>query len=381
MRKRKIYKADKIILILVFGLAIYIPFLVGVIQQDKASSGVEKRNLAILPAFPQSIEELKKYPTEFNLYYSDHFGLRERLTRRYFKLLSSLGSQSSVEHVTTGKDDWLFLGSIKPGYTGYGDPMGDAINVNLFSQIELEQFASSITAIKNWLNDRGIEYIYVIAPNKHTIYFDKLPDHISKQNDFSATDQLVNYLRTNTDVSVIDLRSALLEEKNNQQVYHKSDTHWNHYGANVAQFKIMDKINEIFPGKISPVFLTPEQFKISEKTNGDLAKLTHMEEFKEDAPYPIFKDSCTPIQEKTSKESNSYITSCDDKELNTVVFGDSFFLTLKPYFSRNFNRFVYVPEKINHKSLSNFIEKNKPDIVIDEIVERELPYIPSSSHF
>ena len=381
MRKRKIYKTDKIILILIFGLAIYIPFLVGVIQQDMASSGVEKRNLATLPAFPQSIEELKKYPAEFNLYYSDHFGLRERLTRRYFKLFSKLGNQSSIEHVTIGKDGWLFLGSIKPGYTGYGDPIGDAINVNLFSQMELEQFASSIMAIKNWLRDRGIEYIYVIAPNKHTIYFDKLPDHITKQNKFSATDQLVDYLRANTDVTVIDLRKALLEEKKNKQVYLKSDTHWNHYGANVAQFNIMKKINEIFPGKISPVFLTPAQFEISEKTNGDLTKIAHMEKFKEDAPYPIFKDSCTPIQEKISIDSNSYITSCDDKELNTVVFGDSFFLALKPYFSRSFNRFVYVSEKINHKSLSNFVEKNKPDIVIDEIVERELPYIPSSSHF
>ena len=381
MHKRKIYKADKIILILIFGLAIYIPFLTGVIQPDKISSGVEKRNLAELPAFPQSIEELKSYPGEFNLYYSDHFGLRERLTRRYFKLLNKIGGQSSLEHVTTGKDDWLFLGSIKPGYTDYGDPIGDAVNVNLFSEKELEQFATSITTINNWLRDRGIEYIYVIAPNKHTIYFEKLPDHITKQNKFSATDQLVAYLRKNTEVTVVDLRGVLLEEKKKHQVFHKSDTHWNHYGANAAQFEIMKTISEIFPDRISPVRLTQEQFKLSAKTDGDLTKIAHIESFKEYAPEPIFKNSCTPVLEETALESNSYISSCDDKELSTVVFGDSFFVALKPYFSRNFHRFVYIPERINHSTLSYFIEKNKPDIVIDEIVERELPYIPSSSHY
>lgn len=381
MRERIIYKADKIILILVFVIAIYTPFLIGVIQQDKVTSGVEKRNLAKLPATPQSIAELEKYPASFNRYYSDHFGLRERLTKRYFKLSNKLGSQSSVEDVTFGQDNWLFLGSAKPGYISYGDPIGDAINVNLFSEKELEQFASSITAIKNWLNNKGIEYIYVIAPNKHTIYFEKLPTYILKKNKFSAADQIVKYLRENTDVAVVDLRQAIIEEKKNRQVYFKNDTHWNHYGANVAQFTIMNKINELFPGRISPTLLTSKQFEISSKSDGDLAELVNIETFYEDAPYPIFENGCTPVLDNSIEASNSYITSCTNKELSAIVFGDSFFLALKPYFSRNLHRFVYLPEKINYESLNYFIEQNQPDIVIDEVVERELPYIPSSSHF
>ena len=202
-----------------------------------------------------------------------------------------------------------------------------------------------------------------------------------KKNEFSATDQIVKYLRENTDIAVVDLREAIFEEKKNHQVYFKSDTHWNHYGANVAQFTIMKKISEILPDRISPALLSSNQFEISGKSDGDLAKLVNIETFNEDAPYPIFENSCTPVIENSGEVSNSYITSCTNKELSTIVFGDSFFLALKPYFSRNFHRFVYMKEKINHESLNYFIEQNKPDIVIDEVVERELPYIPSSSHY
>ena len=380
-RHRKIYKADRLILILVFGLAIYIPFLTGIIQKDKVSSGVEKRNLVTRPAAPRSIEELVSFPARFNEYYSDHFGLREPLTRRYFKLSNKLGRQSSVDDVTVGQDDWLFLGSMRPGYTGYGDPIGDAMNVNLFTEKELEDFTSSVMAIKNWLNKQGIEYIYVIAPNKHTIYFDKLPNYISKKNTFSATDQLVDHLRNNTDITVIDLRPALLAAKKTRQLYFKSDTHWNHYGANIAQFTLMKEVHKLFPDNISPTLLSNEQFLITTKQDGDLAKLANIETYREDAPEPVFEGGCTPVIETDTDISGHYRTSCSGQSLDTIVFGDSFFWALKPYFSRHFHRFTFVQEEIKRQSLQHLIEKDKPDIVIDEVVERELPYIPSNSGF
>ena len=298
----KIYwvnKIDKMILILIFGLAIYIPLLIGIFQVDQISSTVEKRVLTAFPIIPDSILGLNRYPAAFNTYYSDHFGLREQLTQAYFLLIYKVGAHNSVGEVTFGQDGWMFLGNIKPGVRAYSDPMGDVINKNQFSKQQLEKFAQSIMAIKNWLKNKGIEYIYVIAPNKHSIYFDKLPKYISKLNKKSATDQLVNYLQQNTDVHVVDLRPVLLKEKKNNKVYFKTDTHWTLHGANAAQFEIMKEIKSLFPNQVKPIFLTDNQFWLSTRNDGDLASLAKTGVISEEFALLKYKPECEVVQKGT----------------------------------------------------------------------------------
>ena len=73
------------ILIIIFGFIIYIPLILGVIEKDKITSQIEKRNLATLPKHPTNALEARDFPTAFNAYYADHFGLRELFTKTYFK--------------------------------------------------------------------------------------------------------------------------------------------------------------------------------------------------------------------------------------------------------------------------------------------------------
>lgn len=68
---------------------------------------------------------------------------------------------------------------------------------------------------------------------------------------------------------------------------------------------------------------------------------------------------------------------CDDEDLNVLIFRDSYFSTLEPYFSRQFNRSTYIWNRLEYSTLAEFVEKEKPDIVIDQVVERVLPYLPN----
>ena len=372
------HKIDKALLILIFCSFIYIPFFTGIFQEDRLTSGVEKRTLNRLPKPPTSLDQLKSYPKKYNAYYSDHFGYRETFTKEYFKLVNSLGSNASLEDVTIGQDGWLFLGSIRPGYMKYGDPMGDAINVNLFTENELQQFAERITATKNWLSGKGIHYIYTIAPNKHTIYADKLPEYISKRQAKSAMDQLFEYLQKHTDVAVVDLRPALFNEKKKYPIYFKTDTHWNSRGANIAQFVIMEKAREFFPEKISPILLDDSQFNSQIRGAGDLAILAKLENVKEDNPTPSFKTNCTPINlNPEAKGTETHTEECEGNKLNALIFHDSFFEPLWPFVSRQFYHSTYVWKKTDNDLLAKYIAQEKPDIVIEEVVERTLPYVPS----
>jgi hypothetical protein len=382
MNSHFVYKADKIILMILFGLAIFIPLLMGIFQEDQLSSSIEKRTLATLPAIPNSAKAINEFPKAFNLYYSDHFGLREQFTSIYFSLNYKLGLQNAVGDVTFGQDGWMFLGNIKLETHNYSDPMGDTINKNLFSEHQLKDFAQSIMAIKNWLKNKGIEYIYVIAPNKHTIYFDKMPKYISKQNKQSATDQLTAYLQKHTDINIVDLRPALFEEKKKHQVFFKTDSHWNFYGANAAQFEIMKKVEPLFPKKIKPIYLKNDQFHIKTKSNGDLAKLAKTGIIVEELALPVFKPGCDLIKAPPRIKGSVIDTFlCQTQGLNAVIFKDSFFNYLQTYIARYFHRSIYIPGRINYDLLQHYINLEKPDIVIEELVEREFPYLPSNEFF
>jgi len=373
-----LYKLNSYIIISIFCTLVFIPFSIGIIELDKEISAIEKRALVQLPEFPNTIEGINKFPQLFDKYYADHFGLRYWFTK-YYKLVKYRIGDSPSEDVTIGKNGWLFLGSAKKNYNKYRDPMGDVRNINLFSQPELKRLATHMVNIKTWLNKKGIEYIFIIAPNKHTIYFDQLPDYITKVNEKSATDQLVEYLHEHTNVTIVDLRQLLLKLKDKHQIYFKTDTHWNHYAANIVQYKIMLEIEKMFPGKIKPKI---NRLLLGKIGGGDLANFIGVNFFKEPFPYPIFKETCElSIYPENANETIDHTVICDSQQLNIIIFRDSFFETLQHYFVRKFKRSTYIQKPLNYPSLVKYIELEKPDIVIEELVERGLPYVPSEIEF
>ena len=368
-----LHKLNSIIVVSLFSVAIFVPFFVGIIEKDKDISVLEKRKLAPFPRL-EKISDIRKFPKLFDEYYSDHFGLRNWFTHYYKLIKFNLGDSPSPD-VTIGKEGWLFLGSIKRGYKKYSDPIGDARNINLFSKSDLKKFGKYMRALKAWLDDRHIKYIFIIAPNKHTIYFDKLPSYISKENKYSATDQLVEYLKENTEISVVDLRKVIIEQKEKHQLYYKTDTHWNHWAANIAQYEIMSAIEKFFPNQINPEIMN---LKVGFRGGGDLSNFIGVYNFKEEDPYPIFEHSCTPIRHpKDAEGRKTHSFTCEGQKLNALIFRDSFFRALEPYFARKFKHSTYIWEKLNYSSLDKYVRSQHPDIIIEEWVERSLPLVPN----
>jgi hypothetical protein len=376
MRKRALYGTYNFAVTLIFCIVLYTPFFISIIQQNKEVSGSERRKLTPPPELPRAIADLKQFPKLFDSYYSDQFGLRDWFVEQYRIAKYSIGDSPS-QHVVIGKDGWLFLGSIEKGYTGYSDPIGDARNANLYSKQQLMEVSRYVKGVKSWLGHNGIEYILVITPSKHTIYFENLPSYINKTNEYSATDQLVEHLKNSTNVIVVDLRSSLIKEKEKHQLYYKKDTHWNHFAANIAQYKIMKEVENLFPGRIQPELM---KLRKGTRKNGDLARLIGIRDFKDIDPKPIFKGTCNPgSHPKHVKGRETRTLVCNDQDLTAIVFRDSFFTALTPYFSRKFKRSTYIWGRLDYPTLEKYIELENPDVVIEQWVERLLPYIPRPS--
>ncbi len=370
--------------IAIFLIAISAPLVRSVLKQDQEYSKSEKRLLAQLPSPPKNTDELVSYPNRFDDYYADQFGYRKKLNSRYIKLMSYFTSRSAVKDVTLGQDGWLFLGSPRPSNKGNDNPFGDARHIEIYSQEDLEVAAAQLEKRRDWLKSQNIEYIYTVAPNKHTIYFDKLPKNIKKEGPRSGTDQLLGYLKENTDVTVVDLRPALLEKRKTADVYFKYDTHWNLLGANLAQYDIMLAVNKLVPDSYPARLFEDNEFEFRAIDKpGDLSAMVQLEKHTEVHPLPRLRGLCLPIDRSTEQDLAKMrkVTTCDKGRKSALVYRDSFGDSLQLYFSRQFEVATYVWKQSDFESLYKEIAIRKPDVVIEEVVERVLPYIPSDKGF
>ena len=155
-----------------FFLAIAYPGIASITNNPEIS--LEKRWLAKLPDLPSDFESLRKFPNLFERYFRDHMGSRNWLVKQYSRALLSLNT-SPKNRVVLGKNNWLFYADERT--------IQDYQNTELFTEEQLQIWGDSLVARHNALAERGIDYLFVIAPNKHTIYGEYLPDYIIKKQE------------------------------------------------------------------------------------------------------------------------------------------------------------------------------------------------------
>jgi hypothetical protein len=129
-----------------------------------------------------------------------------------------------------GEDGWM-------NYTGEGN-IDDFQNLRTLDN--KEAFGKGLTTLNQYLKSQGITLLIVVAPNKATIYPDKLPAQIKLQPTASRLDELITYLEEN---NLPALRAARKE----QDIYYKTDTHWSGYGALVAYTTIIEALESSYP--------------------------------------------------------------------------------------------------------------------------------------
>lgn len=355
-----------------FFLAIAYPGIASITNNPEVS--LEKRWLAKLPDLPSDFESLRKFPNLFERYFRDHMGSRNWLVKQYSRALLSLNT-SPKNRVVLGKNNWLFYADERT--------IQDYQNTELFTEEQLQIWGDSLVARHNALAERGIDYLFVIAPNKHTIYGEYLPDYIIKKQELSRYDQFTDYLEKNTDVNFLDLRPALLAAKKHDLLYWERDTHWNRVGAAVAQKALASKLIEM-GYSIKLVASDYKNWRQTHKRDQDLVgSLGGVVEIETQGrsydlnDLPCKKsDSGDQTWGKDNKRSTHVRTSiCPSQQKNLVMFRDSFSIAMTPFLSNYFYEAKYLWSLPDEKTFIHFINPDT-DIVIEERVERKLRYLP-----
>jgi alginate O-acetyltransferase complex protein AlgJ len=379
MGNSPIHKVKDGILISMFVGSIWLP-LVGFLGGWENSEDLgEKRTLSKCPVL--GADSLETIPEKFDSFYKDHFGFRNDLIRGHNWIRYKLFKGETCGDVLIGKDGWLFL--TKAGI------ISDYLGQRPLTPEELARWKAALERRQRWLAERGIRYLFVVAPNKAMIYSEMLPDHIYMNKHKTRVDQLVNYLSETSKVEFLDLRDALIDAKATSLVYHPRDSHWNERGAFVVYREICNRLVKWFPD-ICPWSI--EDFTITiEKQVGDLATMLGLggelilecEVFNPRKERNAYRVNLTlPNQHPWPKHiiSDRQVAMENKNAKHRLLFlHDSFgnHGGLQEYISEHFSRSAFVPVPLDLGCLELMVEQECPDVVIEEIAERKLIEVPS----
>jgi hypothetical protein len=317
----------------------------------------------------------KKFIADLRFYISERYGLKEQFITTYSWMSQTFFRKSPYPEVILGKDQFLFLGN--------NEALNSYQHANPLSDQQLNQWLSSITQIRTYFQSIGIEYHLIIAPNKHSIYGDYLPDWIKvSSGNLSTADKLLT-LAAQQDQEIIDLRDTLREEriKGKSHVFYKTDTHWNEYGAFFGTQEIIRKLHLKLSEQPS---ITP----FTAKKAGDLARMigqqktlietglsfsdygnltcnySNGQKYERNQTDPIF-----PSPTFVNCKRNEPLDSVTNAAPRAVIFIDSFGVSLLPSLANQFSHSLFMWQySINVDATI----KAKPQYVIQVIAERKL---------
>ena len=166
--------------------------------------------------------------------------------------------------------------------------------------------------------------LIVVAPDKASIYPDKLPEQIKSLPPQSKLDKLISYLKNNNLPVIVDLRPVLRAARQDQDVYYKTDTHWNGYGAFVAYTTIINALGSSYP-ELKPYKTADLELVTTGPGVHDIPRLMHANFITEPSLFFVPKETFVQTLHPGAYDGYNQFSSIQDSKLPTLLmFHDSF---------------------------------------------------------
>ena len=290
------------------------------------------------------------YLSDLAGWFGDHFFLRQELISVDRYLTANVLHTSGEPGVILGSDGWLYYADTRNDYTG----------TKTMTDRELFAAAKNLSLMASYCEASGKDFLFVIAPNKNSLYDDHMPD-CGAAAQVTDADRLMAALETQG-VNTADLFAAFRGEE--EVLYFAHDSHWNSKGAALGA----DRINAAL-GVESNFY--GGDFSRSVPHEGDLF----------DMLYPAFTDperdpvyggalSYTVTSKSTRPDAIVLTTECD-KPGTLLVYRDSFGNLLYPYLAASFG-------SVRFSRATAYDLTLETDHVVVELVERNLRYLVSN---
>ena len=352
----------------------------------------ENRMLSIRPRLVAGNRLNGRFFSECSSYVDDRFGGRERLsslssTVKYGLLRGTVMNEKAM----LGKNGWWFYINARDGAN-----LEDFYKRNLMSEAQLAEFKENVAATMAWCAERGIKTMFVIAPNKHSVYSEFFP-FAPRPSGQTRADQLCAVFES-LGADYVFPRDYLISKKseNALPMYWETDIHWNPLGAFYAADMVKERIARLFPDVVFPKVEYASATIVSHVTGyiqpmlglerPQVAYMAIPRDWKKLETYYSYETpDMSSVQSSYDDfhgklrdvihDVNGMRTKNRDQSLpRALVFRDSFFRALEPFTSPLFGEAEYVWKQFRDED-KELVLSYKPDIIIFESVERYAPDI------
>ena len=345
-------KKGKLIYCILFFAICLCPSLGMLVTKQETSS--ENRQLSEFPS-PKT-EEGKinvEWLSQAGDYFQEHFAFRNELVTGNALLHGRFLETSTADGVIQGKNGWLY----------YKDSLDDYLGQDLLSDRSLFNIAHMLSMTQQALEEKGVNFLFTIAPNKNSLYGDNMPYYDKlKVSDQTNRENLEGWLKTEK-VAYADLYQALMEE--DEVLYHARDSHWNNKGAALAADVLMDalgKDHDSYEG---------ESYTVRRDYTGDLDTMLYPLASTADDEIYYDKETTYATVEEIQSNFDPRITTVNPvKKGSLVMYRDSFGNALLPYMADAYAN-AYFSRGIPYQLMD--VETHSADTVIIERAERFLP--------
>lgn len=293
-------------------------------------------------------------------HFAENFWGRSTLFHGYSRAKHSLGLSPLPDKLVLGTEGWMFLGN------SFNNGLYRSVGLKETRPLEMEKLDSAAAHRSRWLAQKDTPYHLFIAPSKASVYPKKLPQALARYAAGRRTDRLERFFASSQRVQVLHLK----EHKAEGLLYFRYDSHWNALGGWFAFEEIMQELNLRTVKKLPDYHL-----KKVRRSKGDLLQLTDLSLGLSEMDYPFTlqpenKSWFRPL--RYPREGDYLTTENPDAPYpqTLLVLTDSFGAALQPYFSDHFKKVHFVSTYHLPKEL---VKKLKPDLVVQVVVERELP--------
>jgi len=315
--------------------------------------------------YPRYIDSWNEFPRYFQKFFEDRIAWKHLQVRRYARFKLEQLHVSPTPRVWIGEDGWLF-------YNHEADPENYFPPTSPKFVERRKQWATALAEWNSWFVERGIQWIVVIPPNKQSIYSEFLPLIERKKVGPNPLDILLEEAKEqDPSLPLLDLRATIRQAKPTQQLYFRTDTHWNSYGALFGYRAMMHRLS------LEPLPDSRIRKSVGEKVRDLPKQLGYWPEGKElfdNLDIVDSKSLRTELPQEPADQSrlnylNTKLYVQPNSNLPTAIlfhdsFGDGFFGEL---LAQHFSRLLCVPS--NHLD-PELITREKPNVVVMEIVER-----------
>jgi len=348
-RKNVFERFLRIASVLAFVLILVLPgaqMVFGFVEEEKLVGAVEEVER---PGFDVVAWHDGRFQKQAQDWFAQKFGFRGHLVKTDNQISFSVFREinnNARSQVVLGKDRYLYE-------KGYIDNLNNRDDVPLSV---LEERAQQVKKLQSKLEERGIDFLLLLAPSKATVHPEFVPEKYILEH---RKDQPTNYEKLvpvlqKHDVEYIDAHEYFVSRKNatSPSFFARGGTHWNYYGLCEFAGAFTQKLDDI-SGK-SHTQVTCSNTKLKNELYGADKDLAHL--------INLWDKNAIVGPTPYSVVSSTVSTGVYQPEI--LFVGDSFLWTLTGMFRE---QEVYVDQEMYYYFNTAHVYEGNKEILVESI--------------